>query len=334
MRERSPSSSSESAAVRAPRSRSSRLARRRRLVHRARAGDRRRPTICCAGSCTLALLGARGRALPAPAGRGARSARGGARRARARGSGRSRSRTRAPSAPAARTGPASCSARSASCCSRSASDCSGARASRVGSAGCAGRAIAVRHRRRRLLARRAGRDGDPRHAPPARGGRAGDLGRPYEQVTLRTSDGLELAGWYVRSRNGAAVISTRPARESCRRRGCSPATATACCSSTRAATTAARATRTCSAGTTRKDIDAAVAWLQQQPDVKDGRIGGIGFSVGGEMMLQAAAVQRGLRAVVSDGAGLRSVREDLLRGPRGWFAAPEGRPCKARRSPS
>ena len=33
------------------------------------------------------------------------------------------------------------------------------------------------------------------------------LGRPYEQVTLRTSDGLRLAGWYVRSRNGAAVIS-------------------------------------------------------------------------------------------------------------------------------
>ena len=38
-----------------------------------------------------------------------------------------------------------------------------------------------------------------------------------------------------------------------------------------------------------KDIDAAVAWLQRQPDVAGGRIGGIGFSVGGEMMLEAAA---------------------------------------------
>ena len=38
------------------------------------------------------------------------------------------------------------------------------------------------------------------------------LGRPYEQVTVRTSDGLRLAGWYVRSRNGAAVISY-PTRE-------------------------------------------------------------------------------------------------------------------------
>ena len=34
-----------------------------------------------------------------------------------------------------------------------------------------------------------------------------DLGRPYEEVTLRTSDGLDLAAWYVPSRNGAAVIS-------------------------------------------------------------------------------------------------------------------------------
>ena len=33
------------------------------------------------------------------------------------------------------------------------------------------------------------------------------LGRPYEEVTIRTSDGLDLAAWYVPSRNGAAVIS-------------------------------------------------------------------------------------------------------------------------------
>ena len=32
------------------------------------------------------------------------------------------------------------------------------------------------------------------------------LGQPYEAVTIRTGDGLELAAWYVPSRNGAAVI--------------------------------------------------------------------------------------------------------------------------------
>ena len=72
-----------------------------------------------------------------------------------------------------------------------------------------------------------------------------------------------------------------------------------------------------------RDIDAAVAWLQERPDVTDERIGGIGFSVGGEMMLQAAALNTALRAVVSEGAGVRSVREHLLRGPRGWFSLPE-----------
>jgi uncharacterized protein len=55
--------------------------------------------------------------------------------------------------------------------------------------------------------------------------------------------------------------------------------------------------------------------------VHNGRIGGMGFSVGGEMMLQAAARNTGLKATVSDGAGFRSVREELLYGPRGWFTS-------------
>jgi hypothetical protein len=71
-----------------------------------------------------------------------------------------------------------------------------------------------------------------------------------------------------------------------------------------------------------RDLDAAVAWLRRRPDVRDGRIGGIGLSVGGEQMLEAAAGNAGIRAVVSEGAGVRSVREHLLRGPRGWFTLP------------
>jgi fermentation-respiration switch protein FrsA (DUF1100 family) len=57
--------------------------------------------------------------------------------------------------------------------------------------------------------------------------------------------------------------------------------------------------------------------------VSDGRIGGVGLSVGGEVMLETAAANDDLRAVVSDGAGVRSVREHLLRGWRGWFSLPE-----------
>jgi hypothetical protein len=41
---------------------------------------------------------------------------------------------------------------------------------------------------------------------------------------------------------------------------------------------------------------------------EDGRIGGLGLSVGGEQLLQAAAEGVEVRAVVSESAGSRSIR--------------------------
>jgi|SoiMethySBSTD1v2_1073268.scaffolds.fasta_scaffold03587_24 fermentation-respiration switch protein FrsA (DUF1100 family) len=155
------------------------------------------------------------------------------------------------------------------------------------------------------------------HVQPA------DLGRSYEEVTLRTSDGLELAAWYVPSRNGAAVISY-PTRQGklaqarmLVRHGYGVLLLDA------RGYDGSEGDPNLFGWDDAKDIDAAVAWLQSRPDVNDGRIGGIGFSVGGEAMIDAAASNTGLRAVVSEGAGVRSIREDLLRGPRGWFALPE-----------
>jgi uncharacterized protein len=60
-----------------------------------------------------------------------------------------------------------------------------------------------------------------------------------------------------------------------------------------------------------QDLLGATAFLQHQADVHRGRIGGLGLSVGGEMLIQAAAETSGLRAVVSEGAGRRSLREHL-----------------------
>jgi fermentation-respiration switch protein FrsA (DUF1100 family) len=159
------------------------------------------------------------------------------------------------------------------------------------------------------------------HRPRAAVARA-ELGRPYEQVTLRTPDGLELAAWYVPSRNGAAVISfpTRkgklPQARMLARHGYGVLLLDA------RGYDGSEGDPNVFGWGAAKDIDAAVAWLQRRPDVRDGRIGGIGFSVGGEMMLEAAASNTALRAVVSEGAGARSVREDLLRGPRDFFALP------------
>ena len=58
------------------------------------------------------------------------------------------------------------------------------------------------------------------------------------------------------------------------------------------------------------DIKAAIAYLQRRPDVDPGRIGGIGLSVGGELMLETAAETEELAAVVSEGAGARTFSEE------------------------
>jgi uncharacterized protein len=152
--------------------------------------------------------------------------------------------------------------------------------------------------------------------------RPANLGRPYQEVTLRTDDGLHLAAWYVPSKNGAAVI-VFPGRGSrvpqarllvragygvlmldMRGQGESEGNSNVL------------------GWESQKDLHAAIAYLQQRPDVEDGRIGGIGFSVGGEQMIQAAAENDALRAVVSEGAGERSHREGLLQGGAGWLALP------------
>jgi uncharacterized protein len=150
-----------------------------------------------------------------------------------------------------------------------------------------------------------------------------DLGRPYAEVTIRTGDGVELAAWYVPSRNGAAVISypTRhgklPQARMLVRHGYGVLLVDA------RGYDGSEGDPNAFGWEGTNDVDAAVAWLQERPDVTDGRIGGIGFSVGGEVMLETAASNNALRAVVSEGAGVRSVREHLLRGPRGWFSLPE-----------
>ena len=139
-----------------------------------------------------------------------------------------------------------------------------------------------------------------------------ELGAAHEDVTLTTSDGLELEGWYVPSRNGAAVIAfpgrTNPQPHARMliehgygvllfdRRGEGASDGDG---------------NVFGWGGTR-DIEAALDFLEERPDVDPERIGGLGLSVGGELMLQAATEDTRLAAVVSEGAGTRTLSEELV----------------------
>lgn len=133
----------------------------------------------------------------------------------------------------------------------------------------------------------------------------------FSEVTLETSDGVKLAAWYTPPANGAAVILIHGAgnsRESVRRyaemladhgygvlaldlRGHGESEGTT--------------NRLGWQGT--RDVGAAVAYLQTQPDVK--AIGGLGLSLGAEVLLGAASTYPEIAAITADGATQRSIAE-------------------------
>jgi uncharacterized protein len=149
------------------------------------------------------------------------------------------------------------------------------------------------------------------------------VGAPHENVSFRTADGLRLRGWYVPSKNGAAVISF-PGRKGTQ----DPARILArhgygVLLFDRRGEGESEGDPNGWGWEGHRDVAAAVRFLQGRPDVEDDRIGGIGLSVGGEMMLESAARTPGLKAVVSEGAGERSVRENLdMTGGGKWLQIP------------
>jgi len=136
-------------------------------------------------------------------------------------------------------------------------------------------------------------------------------------VEFRTSDGLLLKGWYIRSRNGAAVISF-PGRTSSQKRAKLLARhGYGVLLFDRRGEGESEGDPNAFGWQGERDIRAAAAFLQRQKDVDPHRIGGIGLSVGGEMMIEAAAESDELKAVVSEGASSRSVRDEFANGS-GW----------------
>jgi hypothetical protein len=150
------------------------------------------------------------------------------------------------------------------------------------------------------------------------------LGAPYEEVRFMTSDGLELAGWYIPSKNGAAVMAF-PGRK-----GPQPHAAMLARHGygvllfDRRGEGESEGDPNTLGWAGDRDLKAALAFLQRREDVDPDRIGGLGLSVGGEMLLQTAAESQALRAVVSEGAGTRSIREHVhVSGVGKWILLPQ-----------
>ncbi len=143
----------------------------------------------------------------------------------------------------------------------------------------------------------------------------------YEEVVLNTDDGLALRAWYIPSTNGAAVI-TLPRETSVPHAVMLARHGYGVLMVDMRGYGDSEGDPNAFGWGSGPDVDAAVAYLASRAEVDEGRIGGLGLSVGGEQMIEAAASNDALKAVVSEGAGERSVAESLIRGPRGWFAMP------------
>lgn len=143
----------------------------------------------------------------------------------------------------------------------------------------------------------------------------GTFSVPHEDVAFETADGLTIRGWYAPSRNGAAIVFVHGSggnRQGPRKQ---------------AALLARRGYgvllydsrgRGESDGdpqgfdwTWQPDVDAAIEFLKARPEVRGGRVGGVGLSAGAEALIETAARRPDLGAVVAEGAGVRAYGDAL-----------------------
>jgi fermentation-respiration switch protein FrsA (DUF1100 family) len=143
---------------------------------------------------------------------------------------------------------------------------------------------------------------------------APDLGAAPEDISFTTSDGLRLEGWFVPSRNGATVVvfpgRSGPQKQARMLIGHGYGVLLF----DRRGEGASEGEPNAFGWVGDRDLYAAAAYLRGRPDVDPERIGAIGLSVGGEMLIHAAAHSDAFRAIVSEGASGQSMRDGLANG--------------------
>ncbi len=153
---------------------------------------------------------------------------------------------------------------------------------------------------------------------PATGATPGSRGLAYSSVAVRTADGVDLAGWYLPSSNGAAVVllhgagSTRSnvldEAEVLARNGFGVLMIDA----RGHGESGGRAMDFGWHGDA--DVAAATAFLRGRDDVDPGRIGVVGSSMGGEEAIGASGSNDLIQAVVAEGATARTAADE------GWLS--------------
>lgn len=133
----------------------------------------------------------------------------------------------------------------------------------------------------------------------------------FDTVMLTTADGVRLGAWYAPPENGAVIVllhgagsgreSVRPYALMLREHGFGVLAV----SLRGYGDSEGQINRLGWNGT--RDVGAAMAFLAEQDDVQ--AIGGLGLSLGGEVLLGAASSYPAISAIVTDGATYRSLAE-------------------------
>jgi uncharacterized protein len=128
----------------------------------------------------------------------------------------------------------------------------------------------------------------------------------YEPVAFRSDDGLDLAGWYVASRNRAAIVLVHGGggdrtgavghAELLRRHGYG-----VLLYDSRGRGDSEGSPNALGWGW-EHDVAGALQFLRTRPDVDPERVGGLGLSTGADVLIGVAAEGRALKALVADGA--------------------------------
>lgn len=137
-----------------------------------------------------------------------------------------------------------------------------------------------------------------------------DMGLEYENVSFETNDGVKLQGWYVPSKNRAAIIISHGIGEN--RIGHLEQGAYLAENGFGVLLLDLRAHGESEGNIVTfggSDIIAALDYLQSRDDIDSQRIGAMGISLGGLVTVQAAAVRQDIKAVVIDGSAANKIQD-------------------------